>query len=83
MTRTDDPQKAADYIVRLLEDESTHGTFDGAGAITSFAQVHDYCDANEFLELAVAGDRLTDFEFLSSVADLVDVALASSPVRTA
>lgn len=78
--KTTDPKRGAEDVIRLIVDEATHGTFDGAGRITRFAQLHDYVDANELLMWVVPVDRITDHELLDAIASEVDQILADRPI---
>lgn len=79
MTRTNDPILAAAYIYGLIQGESIHGTFDG-DIITGWAALHDYCDANEFIDLALTLESLDDFDLINRVTELVDEMLHANPI---
>ena len=80
MTRTNNPDEAARYIVAMIRDESTHGTFDGAKSITGFAMLDDYCDASEFLDLALSNDCYSDSAMRKQVVANVNALLSASPI---
>ena len=85
MTRTSDAKQAAAYIIQLVQDDMTHDLYrpvDGTvTTLESFMDLHDFVDANEYLELALASDSLMDWELRDAVCAEVDALLAKRPIR--
>lgn len=80
MTRTNDPRKAAAYIYRLIQDDITHGLYTGAGEIEDWAHLHDFVDANEYLEIALTLDAVSDHDLCDTVSHIVDDLLTANPL---
>jgi len=80
MTRTSDPKQAARYIYRMVQADMTHGIYDDAGSLRSFSDLHDYCDANDYLDLATPLGTETDVELIAAVCEQFDALLAANPL---
>ena len=85
MTRTDNPKQAALYIRELIRQDMTHGVYETVpGAVTkleSWDDLHDYVDANEYLEQALTLGALSNHDLCDEVTYAVDRLLESEPIR--
>jgi hypothetical protein len=85
MTRTSDPKKAALYIRELIRQDIVDGIYEqvpGAVAVLeSWTDLHDYVDANEYLEQALTLETLSDHDLCDEVSYAVDELLESDPIR--
>jgi hypothetical protein len=63
----------------------THGLYEPVpGTVTtleSFTDLHDFVDANEYLELALATESLMDWDLRDKVCDEVTALLAAQPIQ--